>query len=120
MEISDITLHLQDIVCEGRRLILHVNIHGHYCIALLENSTKGYPRLSHRGQTDDLKVMHIHGVIDVPERVTFVVTNGELAVSFGGHSPLSIQVTTGDKCIVRGPGATAREFNEGEQRYAMY
>ena len=86
MEIGDITLHLQDIVRKGRRLILHVNIHSHHRITLLENSAKGQPRISHGSQAPDLKVMHIHGVIDMPERVAFVVANSNLAVSFGGHA----------------------------------
>jgi hypothetical protein len=37
----------------------------------------------------------------MPERVAFVVTNSNLAVSFGGHSPLSIQVTTGNNGLAK-------------------
>jgi hypothetical protein len=33
--------------------------------------------------------MHIHGVIDMPERVAFVVAYSDLAASFGGHVPSS-------------------------------
>jgi hypothetical protein len=45
--------------------------------------------------------MHIHSVIDMPERVAFVVANSNLAVSFGGHSPLSLRMKNGDERILQ-------------------
>jgi hypothetical protein len=43
-------------------------------------------RLDHSLQTPDLKAVQVHGVVDMPQGVAFVVAHGEVAAGFGGHA----------------------------------
>src|SRR5262249_1619349 len=88
METGDIALHIQHIVTKGWRLVLYVQVHCDHGITLFEDRPKGQAHCGHGGEAPNLEVVHIRSVIDVSQRIAFIMANRDLTVCFGGHRAL--------------------------------
>src|SRR5262249_10311438 len=62
--------------------------HCDHGITLFEDRPKGQAHCGHGGEAPNLEVVYIRSVIDVSQRIAFIMANRDLTGCFGGHRAL--------------------------------